>query len=946
MDIFKLIGSIFIKNDDANTQIDNTASKAKDMSTTIGSAMEKAGSKITGIGKAIAPVSVAVGAMLATSTKSASDFTDGMAKMSTLFDTSKTSVQNLSKEFLDLSNKTGISATELAEAGYQALSAGQNVDQVGKFVETAGNLAKAGFTSTTTAVDVLTTAMNAYGEGAGSAEQIANKLVRTQNLGKTTVDELASSMGKIIPTASSMGVNINNLTSGYVSLTKQGITTAESTTYMNSMLNELGDSGTTLGGVLKDKTGKSFQDLMSEGYSLADVLQITKDYADENGIAYNELWGSAEAGKAGLAILNGGVEEFNDTVETMASDVDDVGEALDKLDTPSKKIQKSLNRVKNSGIELGTTILTSMTPAIDKASGVVEKATNWFNGLSDGTKQIIATVGGVIAVASPVLMIGGKVITFIGGVIPKITQLQSSLGGLSGVIGMLTSPVGIVVMAIGALIAVFVALYNHNEQFRNKVNLAWELIKIKIQTVIQAVQGFVQAGMTFIQGAIQTAVGIIQAVWSNFGTQIVSIISIAFDFVSEVIQTALDLIAGIINTVTAIIQGDWSGAWESIKNTAQTVWDGIKSIVDSGIKLTKSVIQTGLNAIKTLWTNVWNAIKTVATNIWNGIKSVIQNAINAVKTTVSNILNAIKTTFSNIWNAIKTVIQDVWDSIKNVISSGINTVKTTISNILNAIKTTFDNIWNAIKTTVLNVVNAIKTTISNVWNAIKTTISNTLNGIKTTVSNAFNTVKTTVSNAIDNVKNKISSGLNSAKTTVSNIFNSIRDKIKNIMDSAKNAVSNAIDKIKAKFKFKWSLPHLKLPSISISGKFSINPPSAPHFSLSWHKDQMTNPMLMTKPTIFGYNPKTGVAHAGGEAGNEILYGHQNLLDDIRTASGYDAIMNVLENWLSKIFGVLSDYLPAISETNVVLDSDTLVGKITPKIDKQLGKIYTSKSRGY
>ena len=219
-----------------------------------------------------------------------------MNKMSTLFDTSKTSVKGLSSEFLNLSNKTGISATELAEAGYQALSAGQSVDKVGKFVETAGNLAKAGFTSTTTAVDVLTTAMNAYGKNAGSADDIANKLVRTQNLGKTTVDELASSMGKIIPTASSMGVNIDNLTSGYVSLTKQGISTAESTTYMNSMLNELGDSSTNLGKIVKEKTGMSFQDCMKSGMSLGDVLKVTKDYADENGVAYNELWGSAEAG--------------------------------------------------------------------------------------------------------------------------------------------------------------------------------------------------------------------------------------------------------------------------------------------------------------------------------------------------------------------------------------------------------------------------------------------------------------------------------------------------------------------------------------------------------------------------------------------------------------------------------------------------------------------------
>ena len=241
LNIFKLVGSIFIKNDKANEDIDKTSKKAESMAEKVGSAFHKAGQKITSVGKAIAPVSAGMATALGASVKSASDFTNGMAKMSTLFDTQKVSVSDLSKQFINLSNKTGLASTELAEAGYQALSAGVDVNNAVSFVETAGNLAKAGFTATSTAVDVLTTAMNAYGEQAGTAEDISNKLVRTQNLGKTTVDELASSMGKIIPTASSMSVNIDNLTSGYVALTKQGIATAEATTYMNSMMNELGD---------------------------------------------------------------------------------------------------------------------------------------------------------------------------------------------------------------------------------------------------------------------------------------------------------------------------------------------------------------------------------------------------------------------------------------------------------------------------------------------------------------------------------------------------------------------------------------------------------------------------------------------------------------------------------------------------------------------------------
>lgn len=180
MELFKLFGTIAVNNSEANQAIQETTEKGENLATTIGQSVSKVGETVSSIGKKLAPVSVAVGGVLTASAKGANDFSNGMAKMSTLFDTSKTSVGKLSKEFLQLSNKTGLAATELAEAGYQALSAGRNVGEVGEFVEVAGNLAKAGFTSTSTAVDVLTTAMNAYGDSAGTAGEISNELVRTE----------------------------------------------------------------------------------------------------------------------------------------------------------------------------------------------------------------------------------------------------------------------------------------------------------------------------------------------------------------------------------------------------------------------------------------------------------------------------------------------------------------------------------------------------------------------------------------------------------------------------------------------------------------------------------------------------------------------------------------------------------------------------------------------
>lgn len=897
MDLFKLVGSIFINNKDANSQIDETNNKAQNLATKIGSAMESAGNKITGLGKAIAPVSAVLATALTTSTKSASDFQNGMAKMSTLFDTSKTSVSDLSKEFLTLSNKTGLSATELAEAGYQALSAGQSVDKVGKFVETAGNLAKAGFTSTSTAVDVLTTAMNAYGEKAGTADQISNKLVRTQNLGKTTVDELASSMGKIIPTASSMGVNINNLTSGYVMLTKQGIATAEATTYMNSMFNELGDSGTTLGGVIKEKTGKSFQECMNSGMSLADVLQVTKQYADENGIAYNELWSSAEAGKAGLAILNGGVDEFNQTVETMASDTDDIGEALEKLETPSVKAHKAINQIKNSGIELGTAFIGALAPTLEKVCGVVEKATTWFSSLDDHTKTMIATAMGIGAVASPVLIIGGKIVSGIGSMVGKIgtaissiSSLSGSVGGLSGVLGAITSPIGLVVVAITALIAIFVALYNTNEDFRNTVQSAWATIKETISTVIEAVKQLISA---FIQ--------LVKQAWDAWGQDIINVVTNAFNYISTFIDSALKIVQAVIQTVTALIKGDWSGVWDGIKNIVSTVWDAIKNLISAGIELVKSIIQLGLNVVKTVFTTVWNAIKGIVQAVWNDLKSVIETVLNAIKSFISTALNAIKTVFSTIWNAIKSVVTTVINAIKSVISSVFNAIKSTITTILNAIKSVF----------------------SSVWNGIKSTVSSVINGIKSTIS----------------------SGMNGAKSTVTGVLNGIKSSFTSIWNGCKSVVSGAISEIKSIMNFSWSLPHLKLPHISISGSFSLTPPSVPSFGISWYKKAMDSPFMFTQPTLFDVNPVTGTAKGAGEAGDEIMYGHSNLMNDIQDAVGHhdNLIVKALNDWFEQLFAIFEEWFPEF-KGQLVLDTGALVAETAPSMDEELGKIIRRKER--
>lgn len=125
-----------------------------------------------------------------------------------------------------------------------------------------------------------------------------------------------------------------------------------------------------------------------------------------------------------------------------------------------------------------------------------------------------------------------------------------------------------------------------------------------------------------------------------------------------------------------------------------------------------------------------------------------------------------------------------------------------------------------------------------------------------------------VSAKFEEIKTNVTSKIDAAKTAVLSKFEAIKTGIKTRIESAKNFVKSAIDKIKGFFNFNWSLPKIKLPHFSITGKFSLNPPEIPHFSVDWYKKAMTDPILLQGATIFG--SMNGKGLGGGEAGREII----------------------------------------------------------------------------
>lgn len=325
--------------------------------------------------------------------EAAAQFETSTAMVATIADTSQKSLSSISKEVRTYSNETGEAASDMAEATYQAISASVNTADAAAFAGTATKLAVGGFTSATTAVDVLTTAINSYGLAASDATQLSDYLITTQNLGKTSVDQLAQSVGKVIPLASAYNVQMDNLSSAYAVLTANGIATAESGTYLKSMLSELGDTGSDVSEVLLNSTGKTFAQLMEQGYSLGDVMSMLGDAVDGDSTAFNALWSSTEAGIGALSLFNAGADKYNSVLDSMRTSAGATEKAYSTMaDTTDKSKQRMENAFNNLKISVGDVLNPALTQVYEGFTGV-------FAGMSDFVDEHPAVVAAISAIA-------------------------------------------------------------------------------------------------------------------------------------------------------------------------------------------------------------------------------------------------------------------------------------------------------------------------------------------------------------------------------------------------------------------------------------------------------------------------------------------------------------------------------------------------------------------
>lgn len=820
----------------------------------------------------IGAVSAVAAAVYAGPVQAAQEYETAIAKVSTIADANVVPIEAMSSEIMKLSNTTGIAASQIADDVYNAISAGQQTGDAVNFVSYSTKLAKAGFAKSAQTLDVLTTILNAYGMEAEEVSKVSDMLVQTQNKGKVSVGELSSVMGKIIPTANANNVALEQLCAGYAIMTSKGIAAAETTTYMNSMLNELSKSGTTAEKTLRATTGKSFKELMTEGKSLGEVIQILQQEAEKSGKSLNDMFGSAEAGKAAVSLLSGGVEGFNEQVAGMIDSVGATEEAFTKMDqTTEAKMQKAKNSIANLGIVLGQNLLPIVGNLADKVAAVVVKVSefaqanpklvqtvlkvaaalagmriagltaklgflNIASGIKDAQKILelfkIKAIGfsGVGAklvgfITKPFSGIGGilgKALSGIGGVI-----VRSPLGSIGkivasgfGKIGSAIAPVGnIITKALGPLGKIGSTLLGPLGGIAGK---------------ILPVVGIVTAVITAVQLLRQNFDKVREAVGNIFGEKGLEIFDKIVAVVTNVGETikgvfsdgnlgaARDKIQEIFGEKGVAVFDTFAGVFQKVVAVAgqfvNFVTTHIVPVVEQFLGVMISTVIPGIiNGIQAAAPVVMQAFQAIADFI-GGIIPIIGSFIAGIMPVISEVITFIQTyvlpIVSEVFNFI---VQQVLPFIVQGIQQLGSIITTVLSAVLPVVQTVFATIWNIIQP----ILQQILTTVQAVLPAVLSIFQNVFN----TIGGIISAVQQVLSGIIQFISGVFSGNWSQAWEGIKSIFSGVWEGILSICKGVINGITGAVNVVIR------GLNSLKVPDWvpGIGGK-GINIPEIPQLA--------------------------------------------------------------------------------------------------------------------
>ena len=646
-----------------------------------GKKLKDVGEKLTGIGKSLstkvtAPI-VGLGTVAA---KSAIDFESAMAGVAKTVDASDEEIAQLAEDIRQMAKEIPASTTEIAGVAEAAGQLGIAKEDIASFTRVMVDLGNSTNLSADEAATALARFANITNMAASDYDRLGSTIVALGNNFATTEAEIVEMSTRLAGAGATAGLSETEILALATAMSSVGLEAQAGGSAMSQAMNIIERAVATgsdkveefarVAGMSAEEFKTTWQEKPIEAISsfIKGLGELSKE-GESATLILDELGLSGLRQSDTLKRLMKASDMLTNALD-MSSQAWEENSALGtevsrRYETIESKLQVMKNTLNDVGITFGTILLPYIEKGVQKISALADT----FSNLDEKQQKHILTLAAIAAAIGPILLIVGKLATGIGSIISVVGSLATALGAasaggtaLAGVFTALTGPIGIVVAAIAALTAVFVGLFQTDEEFRASVIAGWEEIKSFFSDLWAQIADIFSAAFELIKTIVSAALDNVKQFWDKHGEDIKLTVNTVWTIIKTTIETVLTAIKGIIEAITKAIQGDWKGAWEIIKNTAATIWENIKTNIGNVFENIKQAIHTKLEEIKNKWREAWENVKTTLQNAGNSIKTAIQEIINAVKNKFQEIINSARN-----WG--RNLIQGFIDGIREKIAA-------------------------------------------------------------------------------------------------------------------------------------------------------------------------------------------------------------------------------------------------------------------------------------
>lgn len=809
---------------------------------------------------------------------------EAIGEVNTRFHTTGTELEKTSKQFIQFATINGTNVT-------------QSVDQVDKI-------------------------MKAWNVDASQTGNLLGLLTAKAQETGISVDTLESNVLDNNAAFKEMGLSLPQAINLMAQFDANGVDSTQAMAGLKKALQNATSEGKSMDEALSETIG-SIKNAKTE----TEAMQIATELFGKKGAA--EMTKAIRENRIDLTSLSSSMEEYGTTVE------DTYNGTLDPIDNA----KVAMNNAKLALSTLASTAQTSAAPMIEKLTGKIQELTKWFTSLSPAQQETILKVGLVVAAIGPLSIGFGKVAK---GISDTVTTGQKFVSGAAKIIAKITAktaataagtaadtagtaataahtaattaatattggmtvaqtalnavmnlcPIILIVTLIAGLIAAGVALYKNWDKVKEKLSELWGNIKEKFNAIKETITGAFTKAKEAVTNKVKEIGNTIKN--STIGQAASKVFNGVKDTVHNVMSAATETAKEKLGNMKTAYEENGGG----IKGVVAAGWEGIKGYYSAGFTFVDNLSGGKLSEIKSKFSEKTSEIKTKVSEGWENMKTTVTTKMTEWKNNASNKLTEIKSGFSSKVSEIKTKWSTDFTNIKDKATSLMETAKSNVSTKLNNMKSAY----------------------SEKGGGIKGIVSATFTGVKDTMNSLMGTANTLTGGKLDSIKSAFSSKMGAAKSTVSSVLDDIKGAFSSKLESAKSTVSSVIEKIKGVFNFKWSLPHLNLPHISVNGgkaPYGIGGKgSLPSFSIEWYK----NGGIMTNPTVFGINGNSLMV--GGEAGDEAIL--------------------PLAEFYNKLNSILDKKLDAVQKSQVVyvtnhtyIDGDEIASRTVSKVDAEM-----------